>query len=135
MGYPKTVVRREKLLDWSRLWDDFTQEEIQEGALGSQVNEEVEHNVALAAKTNKKKIRCYHCGKMGHYSAKCPEKKNVKEKTERDMVASATVEDYTMKFEQEFSLASIDSSVGSSSFENVWVVDNGAPRHILIVLR
>ena len=84
----------------------------------------MEHNVALAAKTNKKKkgisrIRCYHCGQMGHYASKCPKKKNVKEKTERDMAATAAVEDFAAKFEQEFSLVSIDSSVGSSSFENV----------------
>ena len=92
-------------------------------------------NVALATKTNKKKkdisqIRCCHCGQMGHNSSKCPEKKNVKEKTERDMAASAAVEDYAMKFKQEFSLVSIDSSVGSSSFENVWVVDSGATKHM-----
>ena len=37
----------------------------------------------------------------------------MKEKTERDMAASATVEDYVAKFEQEFSLVSIDSSIGS----------------------
>ena len=51
---------------------------------------------------------------MGHYASKCPEKK--KEKTERDMAASATVEDYAAKFEQEFSLVSIDSSIGSLGF-------------------
>ena len=50
---------------------------------------------------------------MGHYTSKCPEKKNVKEKTERDMAESAAVEDYATKFEQEFSLVSIDSIVGS----------------------
>ena len=54
----------------------------------------------------------------------------MKEKAERDMAASAAVEDYAMKFEQEFSLVSIDSSVKSSSFENVWVVDSGATRHM-----
>ena len=53
--FVKCIVNREKLPNYSRLWDDFTQEEIREGALGGQVNEEVEHNVALALKTNKKK--------------------------------------------------------------------------------
>ena len=65
---------------------------------------------------------------MEHYALKCPEKKNVKEKNERDMPASATVEDYAVKFEQEFSLVSIDSSIGSSVFKNVWVVNSGATR-------
>ena len=67
---------------------------------------------------------------MGHYTSKCPEKKNVKEKTERDMAMSTAVEDYATKFEQEFSLVSIDSSIGSSVFENVWVVDSGATKHM-----
>ena len=40
--FVKCIVGRGKLQDWSRLWDDFIQEEIREGALGSQVNEEVE---------------------------------------------------------------------------------------------
>ena len=30
--FVKCVVGREKLLDWSRLWDDFTQDEICEGS-------------------------------------------------------------------------------------------------------
>ena len=53
---------------------------------------------------------------MGHYASKCPEKKNVKEKNERDIVMSTVVEDYAAKFEQEFSLVSIDSNIGSSVF-------------------
>ena len=65
---------------------------------------------------------------MGHYASKCPEKK--KEKKERNMAVSAAVEDYATKFEQEFSLVSIDSSIGSSIFENVWFVDSGATRHM-----
>ena len=90
--------------------------------------------MALAAKSkNKKKkdlsqIKCYHCGQLGHYATKFPEKKIVK--TERDVAASAAVEEYVKKFKQEFSLVSIDSSVGSSTFEHVWVVDSGATRHM-----
>jgi hypothetical protein len=29
--FMKSMVGREHLLDWNRLWDDFTQEEIEEG--------------------------------------------------------------------------------------------------------
>ena len=65
---------------------------------------------------------------MGDYASKCPKKK--KDKTERDMATSVAVEDYAANFEQEFSLVSIDSSIGSLVFENVGVVDNGATRHM-----
>ena len=37
--FVKCIVGWEKLPNCSRLWDDFTQEEIREGSLGSQVNE------------------------------------------------------------------------------------------------
>jgi hypothetical protein len=33
--FVKCVVGREHLPDWSRLWDDFTQEEIREGSQSS----------------------------------------------------------------------------------------------------
>ena len=65
---------------------------------------------------------------MGHYASKCPEKK--KGKTEKDLEVSAVVEDFAAKFEQEFSLVSIDSSIGSSSFEHVWIVDSGSIKHM-----
>ena len=70
--FVKCIVGKEKLLDWSRLWDEFTQEEIREGALGGQVSEEMDQNVSLATKSkNKKKkdqsqIKCYHSGQLGH---------------------------------------------------------------------
>ena len=65
---------------------------------------------------------------MGHYATKCHEKNILK--TERDVAASAVVEEFATKFEQEFSLVSIESSIGSSIFEHVWVVDSGADRHM-----
>jgi hypothetical protein len=33
--FVKCVVIREHVLDWRRLWDDFTEEEIQEGSQSS----------------------------------------------------------------------------------------------------
>ena len=50
--------------------------------------------------------------------------------TERDVEAYAVIEEFAAKFEQEFSLVSIDSSIGSSTFEYGWVVDSGATRHM-----
>ena len=67
------VVAREKLPDWTRLWDDFVQEETREGTFqnGTQSSEE---NVALLTKGKGKggkkrekdlsKVRCYNCNKL-----------------------------------------------------------------------
>ena len=66
--FVKCVVARENLPDWSRLWDDFTQEEIPEGSQGSGQKEGAsEENVVLSAKSKKKskkdlsKVRCFAC--------------------------------------------------------------------------
>jgi hypothetical protein len=46
--FVKSVVGRENLPDWSRLWDDFTQEEIQEGSQRSgQKTDGANENVTL----------------------------------------------------------------------------------------
>jgi hypothetical protein len=68
--FVKCVVGREHLPDWSRLWDDFTQEEIQERSQSSdQKTDRADENVALVAKSKKKgssgrdlsKVRCFCC--------------------------------------------------------------------------
>ena len=64
--FVKCIVGKETLPSWSRLWDDFTQEEIQDGSQVGQTSEDAEQNVALAAKSKNKKnkdlsqIKCYH---------------------------------------------------------------------------
>ena len=65
--FVKCIVGRKKLPNWSILGDDFTQEEIREGSQVGQSSEDVEQNVALATKANKKKkdmsqVKCYQCG-------------------------------------------------------------------------
>ena len=52
--FVKCVVGREKLPDWSRLWDDFTQEEIWEGSQDKALDGADDKNVALVVKGNKK---------------------------------------------------------------------------------
>jgi hypothetical protein len=53
--FVKCVVGRENFPDWSRLWDDFTQEEIHMGSHSSgQKEDRAEENVSLAAKSKKK---------------------------------------------------------------------------------
>ena len=65
--------------------------------------------LATKSKNNKKKylsqIKCYHCGQLGQYATKCSKKKIVK--IERDVAASAVVEEYAKKFEQEFLLSKL----------------------------
>jgi len=76
----KCVVGREHLLDWSRLWDDFTQEDIREGSQsnGKKING-VDEDVSLVANEKGKKkgnfrrdlskVGCYCCNQLGHLSS------------------------------------------------------------------
>jgi hypothetical protein len=49
--FVRGVVAREKLPDWERLWDDFTQEELRlDATQANQPKSEEEENVALHAK-------------------------------------------------------------------------------------
>jgi hypothetical protein len=140
--FVKCIVGREKLPDWSRLWDDFTQEEIwvngEKGGEGV-----VEENFALLLKGKGKskkgsridinKVRCFACNEYGHYAAQCPNKKGTKEKEkEKQVAASAEVNDFSEKFEKEFSLVSIVSSGNNNNFEfdRTWMVDSGATSHM-----
>jgi ribosomal protein S15P/S13E len=77
-------VGREHLPDWSRLWDDFTQEEIRKRSQsGEQKTDRADENVALVAKSKKKgssgrdlsKVRCYCSNQLGHLASHCPERR------------------------------------------------------------
>jgi hypothetical protein len=66
----KCVVGRENFLDWRRLWDEFTQEDIWMASHSrGQKEDRDEENVSLVAKSKKKgnfgrdlsKVRCYCC--------------------------------------------------------------------------
>ena len=84
-----SVVAREHMPSWDRLWDDFIQEETHRGYVQGSTfhNKEDEENVALAAKGKKKfkkgskggtkqqdgekkdmsKVKCFACQKFWHY--------------------------------------------------------------------
>jgi hypothetical protein len=134
--FVKCVVGRQKLLDCSRLWDDFTQEEIRERSQGkAKTNIDIDENAALAVKIKGKKkkdlnkIRCYVCNKLGHFASHCPNRK--KEKDKSCAVASIVVDDFSKEFEKEFCLVSLDSSMGSSErFADSWIIDSGASKHM-----
>jgi hypothetical protein len=78
--FVKCVVGREIFLDWSRLWDDFTQEEIRmrSHSIGKK-EDKAEEDVTLATKSKGKKkggfardlskVRCYCCNQLGHLAS------------------------------------------------------------------
>jgi hypothetical protein len=113
----KCVVGREHLPDWSRLWDDFTQEEIREGSQsnGQKGDGADEENVALASKGKEKKkgnsgrdlseVRCYCCNQLGHLASQCPEKKKKKKKKKKeqeglDTTTTIAMQDFSSKFDK-----------------------------------
>jgi hypothetical protein len=142
----KCVVGREHLPDWSRLWDDFTQEEIQERSQSSeQKTNRVDDNVSLIAKSKKKgsfrtklsKVRCYCCNHSGHLASRCPERKKKTKLEGPQTTATSTMEEFSSKYEREFSMVTLVSSVGSGGFgcDIRWIVDSGASSHMTRIWR
>jgi hypothetical protein len=145
--FVKCVVGHEHLPDWSRLWDDFTHEEIRERSQSSdQKTDRVDENVSLVAKSKNKgsstrdlsKVICFCCNKLGHLASQCPErKKKKKESKEPETVAITSIEEFASKFDREFSLVTLVSSVGSGGFggDVRWVVDSKASNHMTRIWR
>ena len=127
----KCVVRREKLPDWSRLWNDFTQEEIREGSQEKAVDGSDEQNLALVGKSKEKKkdmskVKCFACHKTSHYASQFPN--NKKKKLEPEMSTSAEIAEFAERYEREYSLMTGPVGSGCLAFEDIelWFVDNGA---------
>ena len=86
------------------------------------------------------KVRCFCCNKLGHLASQCPKrkkKKKKKESEEPETAAIAAIEDFASKFDREFSLVTLVSSVGSGGFggDVRWVVDSGASNHMTGIWR
>jgi hypothetical protein len=140
------IVARENLPKWERLWDDFVQEETRRGCVhGSSSTGHDEENVALAANSKKKfrkgpkgrnkpkgegkkdmsKVKCFACHTFGHYAGQCPNKKK------KHTAASAVVEEFSTKFDKDFSLVVCLST--RTTHSSVWYIDSGASRHMTSV--
>jgi hypothetical protein len=143
VDFVEGIVARENLPKWERLWDDFVQEETRRGYVhGSSSTGHDEENVALAANSKKKfkkgpkggnkpkgegkkdmsKVKCFACHKFGHYAGQCLNKKK------KQTAASAEVEEFSAKFDKEFSLVVCLST--RTTHSSVWYIDIGASRHM-----
>jgi len=127
----KGIVSREKLPDWNRLWDDFIQEDLRDKDLHP--SKKVDEDVALLAKMKCKwkdlsKIKCFHCGDMGHYVSKCLKKKGDDEKKKGK---HTSVIDHQAKMEEEEDSLSLISHFSESTIkEDGWYVDSGVMKHM-----
>lgn len=80
------------------------------------------------------KIKCFNCGKMGHFSLRCPKKKirDGKKKKGKQVTGVATyaeIDGLTRRLEKEdFALISHFSQ--GTIDEVAWYVDNGASKHM-----
>jgi hypothetical protein len=113
------------------LWDDFTQEEIQEGTQEKEFNGADDKNVSLMVKSNENKkdmskVRCFACHKTGHYASHCLN--NNKKKLKPEVSTSAKVVEFAERYEKKFSLMTGPVGSGCLVFEDIesWFVDNGA---------
>jgi hypothetical protein len=141
--FMKCVVGHENLPYWRNFWDNFTQEEIQEG---SQINgkntDGNDENVVIVAKRKKKgtsrrdlsEVRYDCCNQLGNLASHCPERRKKKKKEQEgpETDATTTMEDFASKYDREFSLVTLVSSVSSGGFggDIKWIVDSGASFHM-----
>jgi hypothetical protein len=81
------------------------------------------------------KVRCYCCNQLGHLASHSPERKKKNKKNEPEgpeTTATTALEDFASKYDREFSLVTLVSSVDSGEFggDIRWIVDSGASCHM-----
>jgi hypothetical protein len=75
---------------------------------------------------------------LGHLAYHCPERKKKKKESERpETTATTTIDNFASKFDREFSLVTLVSSVHSGGFggDVRWIVDSGASNHMTGIWR
>ena len=71
------------------------------------------------------KVKCFACGKMGHYAIQCPNKKG---KKKQGVEASTDVDDFAAMFDSECALVvSLATHITSSL---AWFIDNVTSCHM-----
>jgi hypothetical protein len=76
----------------------------------------------VKGKKDMSKVKCFPCHKFGHYAGQCPNKKK------KQTAASTEVEDFSAKFDKEFSL--VVSLSTRTTHSSVWYIDSGASHHM-----
>jgi hypothetical protein len=70
---------------------------------------------------------------LGHLASHYPERKKKMKSEGPETATTTTMEDFASKYENEFSLVTLVSSVGSGGFggDIRWIVDSGASSHMM----
>jgi hypothetical protein len=78
------------------------------------------------------KVRFYCCNQLGNLASRCPERKKKTKSEGPETATTTTMEDFSSKYEKEFSLVTLVSSFGSEAFggDVRWIVDSGASSHM-----
>ena len=75
------------------------------------------------------KVKCFACQQKGHYIGQCPNRKKSKEV---ETSASAEVEEFSERFEREFSFMACLGGFGCMGYSGslTWFLDSGATRNM-----
>ena len=152
------ICARKKLVNFNRLWEEFSQEEAREENMGSEDQALTVHSKKTGRishhprgkpfhKYNTRKylsrIKCYTCDKKGHYAREFPRNKNVSHKNKgnkRRHHAHAAEDDgpSTKRNRQDSNDSSSDEEyvliytlMGTITHgSNNWIIDSGASKHM-----